>query len=82
MSVSRRKVVLKGGSQVVPWICPNCLHKAEVDLRYCYIRPWDVLRPTRFFQSFRTAPPVRRRPRPNSSIAVARAGCCGARAWW
>jgi len=47
------KVALKGESQTIPRLCPNCLKEAEVELRYCYIRPWDVLRPTRYFQSFR-----------------------------
>ncbi len=47
------KVAVKGSSQVVPRTCPNCLGAADVSLRYCYIRPWDVLRPTRYFQSFR-----------------------------
>jgi len=47
------KVALKGTSQVIPRVCPNCLHEADVSLRYCYIRPWDVFRPTRYFQSFR-----------------------------
>jgi hypothetical protein len=28
------KVVLKGNSQSIPRVCPNCLKNADVDLRY------------------------------------------------
>ena len=56
-----------GQSQVIPRVCPNCLKEANVDLRYCYIRPWDIVRPTRYWQSFRycatCAPAARPSPR-------------------
>jgi hypothetical protein len=46
-------VVLKGGSQVIPRLCPNCMKPATTDLRYAYANPWAVLGSRQYFQTFR-----------------------------
>jgi hypothetical protein len=44
---------LHGTEQFIPHVCPNCLKRATIDLRYYYVHPLARVAPTKYVQTFR-----------------------------
>ncbi len=43
---------LKGDSQVIPRVCPNCMKPSELVFRYGYTGPFYILSRTTYYQTF------------------------------
>jgi len=43
---------LKGNSQVIPRVCPNCMKPTEIYYRYGYTGPFYILSRTTYYQTF------------------------------